>query len=225
MSTDASKPAVVADPISATDAIITGNDQGVTDPRPKHTTKAVNQYGVKVLSGGITADAGFFEAIIQAFENFMSYHPVAVCLCLVAVLHYVAFIGGIANTNGPFGLMTKSTLDTYKSMNTTIGKSITSVFHGLFSAMNSQNDFFALVAAYLWPYLCKPSTRNGILLCIMFAYAYLSNLNAYAILATSFGFFLFAALRNPQHKAIVIVLVLVTCYISADTLKALVGIK
>lgn len=224
MSGDATKPAIVNDPISATDTIVNGNDQGVTDPRPKRTTKAVNQYGVKVLSGGVTTEDGFFEAIVRAFENFISYHPIAVVLCFIAVMHYVAAIGGITATHGPFHLMAKNTGDTYKNTTSTIGKSVTAAFHGLFNAMDKQNGFFALLCAYLWPYLCKPSTRNGIMLSAMLIYAYLSNLGAYAVLATSFGFFLFAAVRNPEHKAIILVVVVLTCYISADTLKLLTGV-
>lgn len=225
MSTDASKPQISNNPTVATDSIVTGNDQSVTDPRPKRTTRAVNQYGVKVISGSTTADAGFFEAVMSVFENFISYQPVAVALCIVAILHYTAEMGGYAKTHGPFVLMANATKKTHGTMTTAIGKSFAATMYGLFNKMNGAASFFGLVCAYLWPYLCKPSNRNGVLLGILFMYAYVSGLNAAAILATSFGFFLFITLRSPKHKAIVLLVVVLTCYISADTLGKLTGIK
>lgn len=223
MSTDSTKPQISTTPSSATDTIVTENNQSITDPRPKRTTKAVNQYGVKILSGGVTADAGFFEAVVQIIENFLSYHPVAVAICAIVVLHYVAAIGGVVATHGPFVLMTNATAKTHKQLTSTVGKGITAAFHGIFKTMSGQANFYALVGAYLWPYLCKPSARNGVALTILFLYAYLSGLGPACVLASSFCFFLITALRNPQHKAFVLLIMIFTCLISMDTLVKVTG--
>lgn len=224
MSTGQNKPQVVDGPNVATDTIVSATQQGITDAQATTTTKAVNQSGVKLSTGGVELGMGFFEACYASFNNLLSYQPLALILFLIAFLHYSIGILGVEGQS-PFELMHKQVNTTHGTAKNVAAKSLLAFFLLLLNFMKTYQDVFAVLAAFSYPYFCKPSKRNAFIAATLSVYVLVSGTSNAGILALSTCFFLMAELRSPQHKAIVVIIAIITCIIGQSMMTALATAK
>lgn len=207
------KPAVAVAPSPATDTLVTQQNQGITDAQATTSTKAVNQSGIKMMTGGVELSMGFFEACYASFNNLLSYQPLALALFLIAFLYYTTHLLTYQTTHSPFVLMHAAVNTTHNKTTSTLGKSFVGFFLMILVFMKKYQDLFALISAFAYPYFCKPSSRNAQIGALLFCFCFLSDVQPAGVLGLSTCFFLMAELRSPQHKSIVVLIAIVSVII------------
>lgn len=213
---DASKPQVVTTSERLTDTLVESNQQGVTDVRSQNTTRAVNAYGITVIKGSSVLGATFFESIQSAYTNAFSYQPIVVLFATFTLLYYGSKIIDSKGSD-PVDLM----FSAVKASNST------SPFFGpvklialaVVYTLHYSKTVIALFAACFMGFVAKPSTRNFTLASLMFVFFFFSKASALDILVGSHLFFLITELRDPKHKAILTVVLVILCFIEHKALS------
>lgn len=218
------KPQLSSTTEQATDTIVNSTQQGVKDAKPTPSVKSLNQYGITVMRGGNVIGSSLIDSVIDAYTNLLSYQPIATMLFVLAIIYYAIMILEKPNSN-PFHLIHNSVVATHTNATSPILKSIASFTSGLTAIMKNYDSFVALICAMLFPYLSKPSTRNAILSTILTLYSLLGRLGPLPIIMLSQMFFLLVQLRSPKHKAIIVVIAVVTIIINHEYMAELTGTK
>lgn len=217
----ANKPQVVSGPSEATGTVLTATSQKLTDGQASTTTKAINPSGIKLISGGIELEDGFFEASLKAFTNLFSYHPVALVLAIVGTLYLLSHLSGKNLTHSPFHLMHATITKTHNTTTTNVGKSATAFFMGIAFVLKKYEQFFATMAIFFFPYFCKPSKRNAVISMFLVIYTLLSGISAVSMLTLAYAYFLLSALRSPVHKSILMIIALVSVILGHELITEL----
>lgn len=214
-------PQVAAGPSEATSTVLTSSSQKATDGQATTTTTAINPTGVKLISGGIELDDGFFTAAVKAFTNLFSYHPIALICALIGTLYFLSHILEKHKTHSPFILMHATINNTHTKAVSNVGKSFSAVFLLLFTFFKKFEFFFASVAIFFFPYFCKSSKRNAIISMILVIYTMLSGISSISVLSLAYCYFLLAALRSPTHKTIIVLVAVVTVILGHEMVTEL----
>lgn len=223
-SSNINKPQIASSSQTATDTIVNSTQQDVKQAKPTPSVRSLNQYGITVMRGGNVIGSSLLDSIIDAYTNLMSYQPIATVLFVLAIVYYSTLIIDKPKSS-PFLLMHASILTTHTNATGPLIKSLASFSSTITSILKTYDSFVGLICAMGFPYLSKPSTRNAILSTILILYSLLGGLKPLPIIMLSQMFFLLVQLRSPKHKAIIVIIAIVTIIINHEYMADLAGIK
>nr|WQM60657.1 MAG: ORF3 protein [Riboviria sp.] len=217
-----SKPATSSNTGVVTDTLVTSNQQSVKGVSPQQTVKAVNAYGISAIRGGSELGSGFFQAVVDAYNNAVSYQYVSAFFMFLTLVYFATIY---AKVTDPFTSFHVHALTAHKNSTTSTHKGATAFAAFIASLMVSYKETIVIFMSVAFPYLAKPSTRNAGLCAALFAYLMLISHDVLSVLLLSHALFLFFEMRNPLHKNMVACVAVLFIFISHETLISIASIK
>nr|UDL14015.1 MAG: hypothetical protein [Xiangshan martelli-like virus 4] len=184
---------------------------GTTRGRPRATESTT---GITVVRGGNLLGTGLFQSIQDAYTNLNQNGFVIVYLGILGF----ASIAEFSKTTGPLELM-KDALDAIvkdkKDHSLLINLAI--LLSKLLGFMIA-NKFRFMALGWMWfPYFAKPSSKNFWVSLFLSLFAIFSvSLDIWEIFFISQAYYLWAALRNPTHKMIALIVGVFLLIIALD---------
>lgn len=172
------------------------------DGRPIPAPRTINAAGQQVIKGGSTVDAGFFQSIQDAYANVTQNAPALIYTIFVVMVSAAEIHEGEGMLeNIAYALQeAKNDPNELRWVTTLAGL----LLHVVKILVNHKLKFCMI--SWVWiPFLFKPSTKNMWVSAVLSLFVLISkSLDFIEIIAISNLFFLWASMRNPTHKLIIV---------------------
>ncbi|UPT53737.1 MAG: hypothetical protein 4 [Bactrocera oleae negev-like virus] len=224
-STGVSKPAQSNNPIELTDTIRKNTTQEIFGANAVSNSSAENAFGIKITRGGQVLGIGFIDGIFKAYSN-LSYSPTALFLMVISSIY---FVGKLIDPNSTetniYYLCARNVLKAASNSSNVVIPPIAYTIAGVCNLMTSWGDMLTLFMAMWFPYAAKPSKRNGVVATIFSLFFMFDHTSYLNLLILSHSFFLYTQLRDPLHKFVILIFVIVVCFMGKGFLNDFVGIQ
>ncbi|ASA47362.1 hypothetical protein [Aedes camptorhynchus negev-like virus] len=207
------KPQVTETSEVQSGTIIASTQSDVKSSSPQSTTKAVNPFGIKILSGGSVLDSSFIQSVVDAYCNLFSYHPISLFCMVLSLVYFFHKIIKIDEKQDIFSTFHANIGKAHNNSSSIFFKGFTTLLAIPASLLVNNKLTAATILAFAGPWFAKPSSRNAIIATILISYSLVVTHEPVSIMILSQAFFLLVELRNPLHKLLVTLFALIVIII------------